>query len=778
MLRISKTRTCRAALLCDSIRSGAVSSLGWNYALLIFGLTLFLSACLMFTSEFMFAKMVLPLLGGTPAVWNTCVLFFQAVLLAGYAYAHWSASVLSVRRQAFIQAGLVLIPILLLPIRIPNGWMPPHASTPIFWLLRLMLVSVGLPFFAVATTAPVLQRWFARTDHPAAHDPYFLYAASNVGSLTGLIGYLLFIEPRFTLREQSRAWELGYLLLAIMVAVSALLMLRSVRTAPEVTPREREAKTTETRIPTGRWLKWLGLAFVPSSLMLGLTTYATTDVAAVPLLWSIPLAIYLITFIIAFSRRSPLRGRLAVKSLSVLLLIQVLVVQKVGLPTYWELLLHLSTFFTAAMACHQMLANDRPPPRYLTGFYLVMAVGGALGGVFNGLIAPMVFRSITEYPLVLGIACVLCLTHTGTPTQPLNRQDILRLLAIAVIAAAVIGLEDVFGIYYYGLLCAGLSGLLVLMCYPLARKPVAFGTAIAVVLLLSGMNLSDNRRPLYQCRSFFGVIRVQEDRAEGVHELYHGTTIHGSQYTMPGLRRIPTSYYSSDGPVGQAYGVLEARNPRMSVAVIGLGAGALAAYAQKGQSFTFYEIDPAMAQVASNEAYFTYLADARGQGANVRVVLGDGRLTLADAPDGSYDFILLDAFSSDSVPVHLLTGEALGLYLRKLRPGGIIAYNISNRFLNLEPLMADLAADGGLSCVVGNSKWFGAYALTKGRREAVWTLMARNDKDLGKIRYDRRFHLPQRDPGLRVWTDDYSNVLQLLVKPASHPARRTGRSGQ
>jgi hypothetical protein len=745
--------------------------------LLLFGLTLFASACLLFTSEFMFAKMVLPLLGGTPAVWTTCVLFFQAMLLVGYAYAHWSAQRLSVQRQVFVHVGVVLASVLFLPIRITSGCVPPHSANPVLWLLQFMLISIGMPFFAVSTTAPVLQRWFARTDHPAAGDPYFLYAASNAGSLAGLIGYLLLVEPRLTLRQQSLGWTAGYALLALMTIASSRVVLRSIGSHAK---RIAQAVTPIAPISIARKLRWLGLAFAPSSLMLGLTAYATTDIAAVPLLWAIPLAIYLTTFIFAFSRRAIPREDHPIRLLSLVVLILTLALPKMLLSGYWELLLHLVRYAAVALVCHRKLADDRPPVQYLTVFYLLIAGGGALGGVLNGLIAPVVFRSVAEYPLVMLLACVLCLTPAGRsssveasdprPSKPIVRRDVLWLSAIVITALAALAIEYVFGLYWYRLLCVGIAALLVLMCYALVRRPAMFGVALAIVLALSGIDLGDNQHPMYQARSFFGVIRVMNERSAGVHEFYHGTTLHGDQYMLPAMRRFSTSYYSSAGPTGQTFNVAASRNRNMKVAVLGLGAGTLAAYAEKGQSFAFYEIDPAVSRVATDERYFTYLSDARKRGADVRIIPGDGRLTLADAPDGCYDLIFLDAFSSDSVPVHLLTTEAVRVYLRKLRRGGILSFNISNRYLDLEPLMAELADSAGLVCLLGENRSFGNFALCKGKCDATWVIMARDVKDLGAIATDHRWRRARHKSGIRVWTDDYSDILQMLSKP--HQSRR------
>lgn len=741
----------------------------------VFGFTLFLSAFLLFLAELMFAKMVLPLLGGTPAVWNTCMLFFQAALLAGYAYAHWMTSKHRPRRQALIHAALVLAPIVLLPIRVPSRWIPPSEGSPIPWLLALMLVSVGLPFLAVSTTAPVLQRWFARTNHPAAHDPYFLYAASNVGSLLGLVGYLVVIEPRLTIAGQARAWAYGYVLLVSLIGLCAWIMLRSHAEAPH----SRESQSPEptvvpSPIPLIRKVRWIGLAFVPSSLMLGLTTYATTDIAAVPLLWAVPLAVYLITFILAFARRSYVPQNVLIRALPMLALIQAIMLPVANLPFQKTIPIHLLTFFIVALLCHRALADDRPPVEHLTIFYLLMAAGGVLGGVFNSIVAPLVFRSVVEYPLVLVLACVLCTkprTEGATSRSALSPRPAFGLydaLLPACIAGLALLLTHAARSYHLAdspKLLTSAMGLLVLACYTLSERPVRFGLALAAVLLIVGVTPRNKGWNMHQERSFFGVVRVMDDPVNMLHKLYHGTTLHGAQFTCHDLACTPTSYYSPSGPLGQVMLLAGRRYRRMNVGAIGLGAGGVTAYAKAGQSFTFYEIDPVVERIAEDTRYFTFLSDARKRGAHVNVVLGDGRLTMAKARDGGYDLIILDAFSSDSIPVHLLTREALRLYLRKLAKHGVITLNISNRYLDLELLVSSLAADAGLVAFVQNDTSVAPRDFKHGKVPSTWAVFAHEEADLGALPLNRRWHRARPRPGLRVWTDDYSNILQVLYRP-------------
>ncbi len=379
--------------------------------LIVYATTIFLTASLLFVVQPMFARMVLPLLGGSPAVWNTCLVFYQAALLAGYLYSHATTSWLGVRRQAALHVGLVLLPLLLLPIGIPSGWTPPAAASPIPWLLALLAVAVGLPFFVVSTTSPLLQKWFAGTGHPSAGDPYFLYAASNLGSMLGLLGYPVLLEPRLRLAEQSRLWSGGYLLLLVFTLACAVLLWRS--PVPALADPSRERLTG---LAARRRLRWVLLALVPSSLMLSVTTFISADVEAIPLLWVIPLAIYLLTFVLVFARRPLVPHALVVRVLPIALLALVVVlVKRANQPLLLIMGLHLGAFFVAAMVCHGELARDRPPPAHLTEFYLWLSVGGVLGGVFNALVAPLVFDSVAEYPLTVVLACLLG-SHRGFVT--------------------------------------------------------------------------------------------------------------------------------------------------------------------------------------------------------------------------------------------------------------------------------------------------------------------------------------------------------------------------
>lgn len=724
----------------------------------LFATTLLLGAALLFVVEPMTAKMVLPLLGGSPEVWTTCMVFFQAALLAGYAYAHATTAWLGARRQAAVHAGLLLLPLIVLPVGIPQGWVRalPSGTDPGFWLLGLLLATVGLPFFVVATTAPLLQRWFSGTGHPAAADPYFLYGASNAGSMLALLGYPLVVEPNLRLARQGASWAVGYGALAVLILACAAAARRTSQVAPRV-PEDRADPTRAVRPGVGPWARWVALAFVPSSLMLGVTTYLTTDIAAIPLLWVIPLAIYLLTFILTFARRPIVPHPWVVRAMpaAVVLLILILclnAVQGLLIP------IHLLTFFLVAMACHGELARRRPPARHLTAFYLAMSLGGVLGGVFNALIAPMAFDRVAEYPLVLALAG---LARPGAGPSPDTPRD--RALDLAIPLALVVLMAGLVPRFLPpGSLALNMAfGLAVFIGYTFKDRPIRFALAMGAVLLSSTTADDVLGRTVHRERDFFGVLRVAQDAGGGYRRLIHGNTIHGQQSLDPGRRRDPLTYYHRTGPIGQVFEVFAARPARPDVAVVGLGAGTLACYAAPDQRWTFYEIDPAVARIARDVRYFTYLRDCRARSWDV--VLGDARLRLREAPEHNFGLIVLDAFSSDAIPMHLLTREALRLYRGKLAEGGLIAFHISNRYIGLAPVLGALARDAGLIARVRSDRNISPEQARDGKSPSIWVVIAAREADLGALATDPRWGMARSRPDEAVWTDDFSNLVGHLI---------------
>lgn len=733
-------------------------------ALVLFSMTVFISAALLFVVQPMFAKMALPLLGGTPAVWNTCMVFFQAVLLVGYGYAHGTPAALGLRRQAALHLALLLTALIVLPVAVPEGWSPTAQQSPFLWLLALLLVALGLPFFVVSTTAPLVQKWFAGTDHPLARDPYFLYAASNVGSLAALLAYPTLIEPNLRLADQSRLWALGYVLLTgLLVGCAAVVWRSRASIVADEAATLAAVATVEPvqieRIPALRRARWVLLAFVPSSLMLGVTTYLTTDVAPMPLLWVVPLAVYLLTFVIAFGTRARVSHQRMHRLLPILVLPLTMTISfgAVG-PLGILALLHLLAFFVISMVCHGELASSRPSADRLTEFFLWVAVGGVLGGIFNALLAPMVFSRPIEYPLVLVAACLLRRPQTTSRAKAAARWEFAVPLAVGAVIVGLFWLVRAIPI-------VGLPGLLLIggvpafLCFALRYRPVAFGLGLGALMLTTTL-LTENigYRTLYRERSFFGVWQVRVYPTDKFVVLVNGNTEHGRQSLQPGREQEPLSYYS--GPIGQVFSAIPASRGGAPVAVIGLGTGSLACHGRAGQEFTFYEIDPAVLRIASNPRYFRFLEACPPA---IRVVLGDARRSLAAAPDRHYGLIILDAFSSDAIPSHLLTREALRLYLDKLADPGLLAFHISNRHLDLEPTVGNLAHDARLLALAQlDARMSKEDAGRAGRTPSHWVVLARRQEDFGALRDDQRWRaLPPR-PDRRLWTDDFSNMLEVI----------------
>jgi hypothetical protein len=755
----------------------------------LFAATLFVSAALLFWVEPMVAKMLLPLLGGTPAVWNTCLLFFQLMLLAGYAYALGAAKWLTPRRQIAAQLVLLIVAFISLPIALSSATVNsvPVEGNPAFWLIGRLLLTVGLPFFILAANSPLLQQWFAATRHTRARDPYFLYAASNTGSLLALVAYPVLVEPHLNLRQQSTLWAFGYALLFVLVALCALTLRRTratdARSNEQPIAHDEQATINEDQItnnqtqlttdngqrtknseplPLRRRLRWLALAFVPSSLMLGVTTFISTDIASLPLLWVIPLALYLLTLILAFARRQLFAPHLIARILPGVTLLLVLVyLSGAAQPAAPIIFVHLLYFFGAALMCHTLLAADRPQAAHLAEFYLWLATGGALGGLFNALVAPAIFNSVPEYPLAILFACLLL-------PQAAERDRMMRARQLDLVIPAGMGLLTLllaFSTGRYDLdyknalaLAVGVPLLLSYLSYQfLGRRSLRFALALGAVMLGNQLYAQSNARTLHAERNFFGVLRVTRDERDTLHWLYNGSTIHGRQYTDFTRQCEPLSYYHREGPLGQVFSAFQARTPAPDVAIVGLGTGATAAYARANERWTFYEINPAVIGVARAPEYFTYLINCAH--APVSVVLGDARLQLQRAPDAAYGLIVLDAFSSDAIPVHLMTEQALDLYLSKLAPTGLIVFHISNRSLDLHPVVADLARTRNLTCLVRDDV---QPNQTEGKESSQWVVMARKPEDMGTLLNDQRWHTLTGDASRRVWTDDFSNILSIF----------------
>jgi hypothetical protein len=720
----------------------------------LFSATLFVSAFLMFLVEPMMARMVLPLLGGAPAVWNTCLVFFQAVLLAGYAYAHGATGRLGLRQQIVVHCIVLLAPLLMLPIALHQA--PPVAGqNPVAWLLLALTASIGLPFFVVSTSAAVLQKWFSATGDEAADDPYFLYVASNLGSFIALLAYPLIVEPTLRLQDEARLWTVGYGALVALSLTCALIVWRRGRHTRATDRAQPDA--ADAPIPWTRRGRWLLLAFVPSSLLLAVTNYISTDVASVPLLWVVPLALYLLAFAVAFSPSAAGPRAIVARLMPVLVLVLALIIAAGVLePLRMVIPLHLVAFLAIAIVCHGDLADDRPSPTQLTEFYFWIACGGMLGGLFNTLIAPVVFVEIVEYPIMIVAACLLRSVPRSVSTNKLTIGDVAVPLGVGAAVAASALVNNHFGSYSrYLLLGAAVPALVVLSQ---KQHRVRFAASIAMILLSGTLTESSFGPAVYAARTFFGVYRVRVDEARGYRFMIHGTTLHGMQRLDPARSDEPLSYFHRTGPIGQIFAALPQASIASDVAVLGLGVGTLASYRAPSQHWTFYEIDPIVERIARNTSYFTYLSHC---GAECTVITGDGRLSLAQEPSHKFGVIVLDAFSSDAVPMHLLTKEAMALYLSKLAPGGAIVFNVSNMNLSLSPVLARIAADAGLQALwqyesPDNGSW------QTGKFPSEWLVVAREPRDLGALTTDVRWKAPVVAPTTPLWTDDFSNILSVL----------------
>ncbi|HUI05942.1 MAG TPA: fused MFS/spermidine synthase [Verrucomicrobiae bacterium] len=724
--------------------------------LILYGVTIFAGAALLFVVQPMVGRMVLPLLGGSPAVWNTTMVFYQSVLLAGYAYAHFATKWLGWRRQAAVHVAVLLLPLLALPIGISRGWVPPTTQNPIPWLLALLTVAVGLPFFVVSTTSPLLQRWFSASGHREATDPYFLYAASNCGSLLALLSYPVLIEPRLRLGEQSRWWAIGYGALVALVAICGLVVWRIGR--PDAPGATAASAALNERLTARRRWRWILQSFVPCSLMLSVTTYITSEVAPVPLLWVIPLAIYLLAFVLVFARRRWLPHRWMVRALPfAVAAVAFTLVGRVLEMIPLLIGLHLICQFVVSMVCLGELANDRPSAVHLTEYYLWVSLGGVLGGMFNALLAPVIFSSVAEYPVTLVLGCWLAPNLISRPGRPLQRVlDVGLPVVIGLIAANLLLLLRDVTDSPVALAKALMYGVPLILCLAVLRRPRRFALSLGCVFVACSLVPGYQDRTLHVARSFFGINRISLDPTGRFHWLMHGNTIHGIQSLDANQRDEPLGYFTRTGPFGQAFAAL-GFPAKQRVGVVGLGAGTLACYAARGERWTFYEIDPAVERIARDPRYFTYLRDCP---ADVDVVLGDARLSLQKAADGQFGILVLDAYNSDTIPLHLITREAVALYLRKLAPDGALIFHISNRHLRLERVVGVLAQDAGLTCLAkGESS---PSFLTTGKLSSKWAILARNPATLGSLMYDPSWLQPPPHLKTRLWTDDYASIFSVF----------------
>lgn len=729
----------------------------------LFIATLFLSAFLLFGVQPMFTKMVLPVLGGSPSVWSVAMVFFQGLLLIGYVYAHMLTRHARPGTAAIIHLCVCAAALLTLPIGLAASAGAPPDSGHAVWLIGLFAVSVGAPFFALSANGPLLQAWFASTPDPRARDPYFLYGASNIGSFSALLAYPFLIEPWIGLAAQSAAWAKGFLVLAVAIGVCALVVARS-RTGAEVSRVHQPSRAApeRPRATARAFAAWVGLGFVPSGLLVSVTAHISTDVAAAPLLWVLPLALFLLTFVIAFRDR-PVPGERLLGAAQIWL--SVLVLLFIATGEQWligGLIIHHALFFLSAFLCHRTLYNLRPASQDLTAFYVAMSLGGVLGGLFAALAAPNLFSSVVEYPLLI-VAAMLC----GPAIAGHFGKFSLRAYAIPALMAAAI-LLAIWALAGTAIpatrapiiATAILAGLCILWWRSPVRVTVfAIAACIATTALYSATVLRETHR------SFFGVHKIREIRDGKFRVLIHGATLHGAMRIKnedgsPAPRRpLPATYYSFEGPIGEAIrSVRKARGSLAHIYAIGQGVGSLACHRKANEKLTFFEIDPLVIKIAADPSKFRFMSECAP---DAKVVLGDARLTLARAP-ALAPIVVVDAFSSDAIPVHLLTREAFALYLSRLDEQGAIVFHISNKAMDLSHIVARVAAEHGLK------SWMRVDDVPASARKDMRTgsmamAMARQAAHLGPLTGDRKWRRIRPDMKARPWTDDYSTILTAIA---------------
>ncbi len=751
----------------------------------LFTITIFVGAALLFLVQPMVAKLLLPSFGGSSFVWNTAMMFFQATLLAGYTYAHLIGRGPARWWKTGLHALVLGVALVSLPIAMPAAWAPMADGSPMWPLLKALALMAALPAVVMATTGPLIQAWYSRTGAADAKDPYFLYAASNAGSLVGLLGYPFVVERLIPLSAQGRAWALAYgfyAILAIACGVVAAAWGRGVAAGNGSSPTGIAGAGASEVGPAARvsWTDrgvWLLLAFAPSSLTLGATQYISTDVGSFPLLWILPLTAYIVSFMVAFSARGQGVAALCARALPVLAVLvggAVLLggaVRSVSDNLALMLVLHVGLVLAGSTAAHAKLFARRPAPAHLTEFYLLIAVGGVLGGGFNAMLAPAVFSRVWEYPLAIMLVCALGARGLGVPgVRFLRATSDWRWWRVGLDVALPVGL------FFLGGLCLVLATELqlppdferpmlrvavpMLACLMLVGRPVRLGLGVLALFAVADRNQSFFADVLHRARTYYGVHLVFREPQVQQRALAHGTTRHTVQSDIPEFAAVPQAYYHPSSPIGWVFEWMEQRPGALSVALVGMGGGALAAYSRAGDVYTFYEIDPEVRRIATDPALFTYVPDAKGR---IDIVMGDARQRLGDAPDAAYDLIVLDAFSADSIPTHLMTIEAFRMYLSKLRPDGVIAVHISNRFFELDKPLNALARDLSLDALFWHDNRVTAGQAAQGKSQSTWMLMARHGRGVKPDVQPGLWRvLPEPRPGQRAWTDDFTNPLSAL----------------
>jgi len=730
----------------------------------------------------MIGKILLPYLGGVPAVWTTCMLFFQVALLAGYVYAEKSIRYLGCQRQSILHLLLMTGAFMLLPLNIDTSGAITAATNPTGWLLARLAGSIGFLFFMIAANAPLLQRYYSETGQKDSTDPYFLYAASNVGSLLALLSYPFMFEPLLRLSQQRMLWSVLFIVQTILMLVCCILLWRD--NAKKTEEKVEEFNSSNSASPAWKTsLYWCLLGFIPCSAMLSVTTHIATDIASAPLLWVFPLSLYLISFVLVFARSSYWRDvRWERYMFPAVILAMILYHFSITERAWLIIPLHLFAMFLICMYFHGLLAKDRPPVTQLNSYYVWMSMGGILGGVFNGLIAPLCFKTQVEYILTLLGSVILSSLLAKSQYDP-EYSMAQRLLVVAtfiflLILPARMKTDNLTKLSSDSGLFMTFMALLLLYVFNNVRKTV--GLILIVVSLIAYSQMSTSPRLIMVDRSFFGILRVTKLSSDGevidpdlkiegvkdvFHCLSHGTTLHGIERRLDNMRmNYPLSYYSREGPVGSVFRVGQINRAFKNIGVVGLGCGTLAWYGRPWQHFDFFEIDPKIVEIAKNPDYFSFLQNSK---ASISHIIGDARVSLQNIPDQTYDLLVIDAYSSDAVPIHLMTLEAFKLYKAKIKPDGMMLFHISSRYFKLSPVIRRICDELGVACLRSYDEpsnysirydWYDYDQISR----SDW-IAAGNPLHLETLKLYARWDEVASNHNYSLWTDDYANLLQVYM---------------
>jgi len=715
----------------------------------LFAVAVFTSASLVFLVQPLIGRLFLPVLGGSPAIWNTTLAFFQAALLVGYGYAHLLQRLGPVRRQLTVHLAVLALAALSLPLAPSSLLGPPWEGAPSIWLAVMLALTIGAPFAVLSATAPLLQAWYARFITPTekGREVYALYAASNLGSLLALAAYPIVVEPLMGLTMQAMVWSLAYGGFGLLLLGLGLRIWR----LPEK-PRAVQAGDAAAPISWRDRASWVLLAAAPSSLLVGVTAHLTADVASAPFLWVIPLELYLLTFVIAFRGRAEGPGKILKMLQIVGVAAAVLLLADPNFPWVQQLAVHLAAFFVATLVCHQTLAARRPQPARLTEFFLLMSFGGVLGGSFNAFIAPNLFDRVWEYPAVLVLSC-LAGRALGARRWSIGEIG-LFLSALVWIAPLLVSDLVLPGILRTILALAPVTVALILQHRGLAVA--ALLGAVALAAEIQGFGRYEEHH-----RSFFGVTHLTRVTVPGMGQtriMVHGTTLHGAQALDPEQRCRATAYYAPTTAIGTVFRIEQTAKPALRFGAVGLGTGTVATFVRANDEMRFFEIDPMIARISLNPDNFSFVGEC-AQGP-VSLVLGDARLSLTREPAGAFDLLLIDAFSSDSVPTHLLTVEALREYMRVVAPDGVVLLHLSNRNLELTGPAAAAAQAIGAHALRG-VHWIEAGVSSYVEAGGEVMVLAHDPAVLDRYRYRPEWPVPE--PSRRPWTDDYTNVWGAMV---------------